>query len=571
MAKSRKRSEPCSNPLSAARRSQNHYELIWNKKTGVGYNLFASYYGQQPLGTVVVSSSDDGSIILSNPMPSYTNDKPSEGGMSRASKRRRQKLLKTVNVSIDGKNSTLSRSKVVEDTKPKCDDELTLNCNAVNNFGRNGSKFESLSNVLDKFGNISNYQFLQPFLEAISKPLPLTFRLRHNLLPDEHTWHTDRQRLINELKLFQNIIKPVSYDDSIYQALDPEVLSKPSLSKVSPELQSIVQSASSRGILARQELGSMLPVLGLYHGGYLKPNYHVWDTCASPGSKTLQALECVGGKGQIFATDIHSKRIQTLKDAIQRSGMPFTDRILVTQHDASQKLSYDASLTTKPHVILVDVPCSGDGTVRKDPSILPGWNPITARVLHPLQVKILVRALENVRIGGIVSYSTCSLNPLENEAVVQAALSQISQQQSQGGPISKNKVSSSKRSFSVELIPWPSIKGLTLRPGIKHWKVLDPYESNSRSILSLESNEDNHESETNLDVTFDEEDGTILWKNYSSYEDAMANNMSHCHPTLWPDPNMDSSAHNLSFCRRLWPQDQDTGGFFVAFFRKNRA
>jgi multisite-specific tRNA:(cytosine-C5)-methyltransferase len=563
MAKSRKRSEPCSNPLSAARRSHNYYESLWNKKSGVGYNLFVSYYGQQPAGTVV--SSIDDTLIPIKPT-SCSNSKPSGGGMSRASKRRRQKLGRNVPLPVESTIPELTRGDHDEEWQPGNDGRMnTHNCGK--NTGQKGSHLEELK-LLENAVEKSNYQFLLPFLAAISKPLPLTFRLRHNLLTNEHPLHNDRQNLMDTLNPFQNLIKPLSFDNSIYQAVDSEVLWKASLSKVSPELQSIVHSASSKGILARQELGSMLPVLGLHHGGYLKPNYHVWDTCASPGSKTLQALECVGGNGHIFATDIHPKRIQTLQDAIQRSGMPFTDRILVTQQDASQKLPHDSSLTKKPHVILVDVPCSGDGTVRKDPSILPGWSPITARALHPLQIKILVRALENVRMGGIVSYSTCSLNPLENEAVVQAALSQISQQQQKVLLPSKSKLSTSTRNFSIELIPWPQIDGLTLRPGISHWNVLDPDEAPPKDKMGAEKDDD--ETERNMQGKLVDDDATILWKNYASFEEAMENKMSHCYPTLWPDSNNKSCTSNLSYCRRLWPQDQDTGGFFVAFFQKKK-
>ena len=108
--------------------------------------------------------------------------------------------------------------------------------------------------------------------------------------------------------------------------------------------------------------------------------------------------------------------------------------------------------------------CSGDGTVRKDPRALSLWNPHIAVVLHELQVKILEQALRVVRVGGIVSYSTCSFNPIENEAVVAAIL----------------------RNFSieaVELVEWPmnAFPGLKLRNGVNSWLVAEMTITNKNS------------------------------------------------------------------------------------------
>ena len=68
--------------------------------------------------------------------------------------------------------------------------------------------------------------------------------------------------------------------------------------------------------------------------------------------------------------------------------------------------------------ILADVPCTGDGTMRKNPDIWPKWNPKHSHNLHGLQHRIGKRGLELLAVGGRLVYSTCSLNPVENEAVV---------------------------------------------------------------------------------------------------------------------------------------------------------
>ena len=68
--------------------------------------------------------------------------------------------------------------------------------------------------------------------------------------------------------------------------------------------------------------------------------------------------------------------------------------------------------------IICDVPCSGDGTTRKNPSIWHRWSIEYALEMHTLQLQIAIRAAALCKVGGLVAYSTCSLNPLENESVV---------------------------------------------------------------------------------------------------------------------------------------------------------
>jgi len=72
--------------------------------------------------------------------------------------------------------------------------------------------------------------------------------------------------------------------------------------------------------------------------------------------------------------------------------------------------------------ILCDVPCSSDAAIRKIPQKWSSWSPRESQTLHPLQMKILQRGLELLKVGGKISYSTCSLNPIEDEAVIAAIL-----------------------------------------------------------------------------------------------------------------------------------------------------
>jgi len=72
--------------------------------------------------------------------------------------------------------------------------------------------------------------------------------------------------------------------------------------------------------------------------------------------------------------------------------------------------------------ILCDVPCSGDGTLRKNPALWKNFNANLGHSLHALQLEVLTRAFAMLKKGGRLVYSTCSFNPLENEAVIAAAL-----------------------------------------------------------------------------------------------------------------------------------------------------
>ena len=104
--------------------------------------------------------------------------------------------------------------------------------------------------------------------------------------------------------------------------------------------------------------------------------------------------------------------------------------------------------------VLCDVPCSGDGTLRKAPFNLKTWHISHALQYHLLQTLLLQRSIELTAIGGIIVYSTCSLNPIENEAVIAHVVSQAA--------------------GAIEICPCPSaLSALKHRPGMLHWRVPD--------------------------------------------------------------------------------------------------
>lgn len=259
---------------------------------------------------------------------------------------------------------------------------------------------------------------------------------------------------------------------------------------------------------------------------------------------------------RVVANDVSESRLGTLKQALERSGMPSTllKRIHFTCQDGArlepQKLKSTATKEIRSlefDAVLCDVPCSGDGTCRKDKHILPMWKPNTGNELHSLQLRILMRALKLVKVGGIVCYSTCTLNPIEDEAVVAAALAAIHK--------TKKKETADKKQHQpiVELIEWPALPGdLVRRPGISQWNVAEFHGDQSKNMDSDEEDDDAEEAPK------------LRW--YNSEKADPSCNLAR---TMWPPASSASKDFHLEHCMRLWPQDRDTGGFFLALIRKN--
>ena len=154
-----------------------------------------------------------------------------------------------------------------------------------------------------------------------------------------------------------------------------------------------------------QEAASMIPPLVLQP----KPGEIVLDMCAAPGSKTTQVGMMMKNKGLMIANDYKGLRLQSLGINVQRSGL--TNVIVTLMHGkAFHSFQFDK--------ILVDAPCSGTGTIRKSLKTIRIWNPAMITKLARQQKGLIDNAYRNLKPGGILVYSTCSLEPEENEGVV---------------------------------------------------------------------------------------------------------------------------------------------------------
>lgn len=165
-----------------------------------------------------------------------------------------------------------------------------------------------------------------------------------------------------------------------------------------------------------QGLTSMLPALVLAP----EPGEKILDLCAAPGSKTTQIADMIGDCGLLVANDVKIPRLRALQSNIERLGVTCAAVTSYRGESFPRRILFDR--------VLVDAPCSGEGTWREfPPPRSRQWDPSQSERLAPVQRRLLSRAAELVRPGGLLVYSTCTYAPEENEAVVDSFLSERSE------------------------------------------------------------------------------------------------------------------------------------------------
>ena len=162
---------------------------------------------------------------------------------------------------------------------------------------------------------------------------------------------------------------------------------------------------SALGYIYVQEASSMIPPVVLDP----KPGEVVLDIAASPGSKTTQMAAMMRNKGIIVANDIKPDRMKSLVMNLQKCGV---QNVVTTMQEGRKFSGYQFDK------VLVDAPCSGTGTIKKSLKTINIWNPSMIKRLSFIQKKLLITGFENLKPGGVLVYSTCSVEPEENEGVV---------------------------------------------------------------------------------------------------------------------------------------------------------
>ncbi len=166
------------------------------------------------------------------------------------------------------------------------------------------------------------------------------------------------------------------------------------------------------GLLSIQDIGAQMASLTLDpHSGD-----RVLDMCAAPGGKTTHMAELMQNEGEIMAWDIHAHKTELIRKNANRLGISI---INVKTQDAR---ALDTACIGYYDKVMVDVPCSGLGIIRKKPDIKWQRTMEDSKALAKTQEAILETAAKYVRDGGDLLYCTCTINRIENEDVVDAFL-----------------------------------------------------------------------------------------------------------------------------------------------------
>ena len=222
------------------------------------------------------------------------------------------------------------------------------------------------------------------------------------------------------------------------------------------------------GYIYIQEAASMIPPVVLEP----KPGEIILDMCAAPGSKSSQIAQYMENKGVLISNDYQGIRLAPLGINMQRvSAMNTIITLMKGEWFKKSGIMFDK--------VLVDAPCSGTGTIRKSLKTLRIWNPSMVRKIASEQRRLISAGFEVLKKGGILVYSTCSLEPEEDEGIIDWFLSEY---------------------------PEASLEEINLK-GLKKGKVITEFEG-------------------------------------KKYNQAVKR------------------------CLRIWPQDNDTEGFFVAKIKK---
>lgn len=148
-----------------------------------------------------------------------------------------------------------------------------------------------------------------------------------------------------------------------------------------------------------------------------KPGERILDACASPGSKTTHIAQRMRNEGEIYSLDLTEKKLNLIKESCFRMGIKIVKTII---GDVSKPLTILDNLRFDR--ILIDVPCSGFGTIRKNPDLKWRRGEMDIKRLSRLQYSILYNCSRYIKEGGILVYSTCTIFHEENEDVVEKFL-----------------------------------------------------------------------------------------------------------------------------------------------------
>jgi 16S rRNA (cytosine967-C5)-methyltransferase len=219
-------------------------------------------------------------------------------------------------------------------------------------------------------------------------PAPLTLRLNR--------LKTDPGRLIDAFARESVTVAPARYAPDGFVVVRGRPLDTP--------------LATTGWYFVQDEASQLVALLGT-----CRPGERVLDACASPGGKTTAMAAAMHDQGLLVAADARARRVGLLRRTVVASG---AHCVRIAQADLSHPLPFG----TVFDMVLVDAPCSGLGTIRRDPEVR--WRRAESDLSRfaTAQLEMLANAAQVVRVAGRVVYATCSSEPEENDAVVEAFL-----------------------------------------------------------------------------------------------------------------------------------------------------
>jgi 16S rRNA (cytosine967-C5)-methyltransferase len=243
--------------------------------------------------------------------------------------------------------------------------------------------------LIGRWVNAIGFAEAAALARANNEPAPVAFRLTAKATRKKG----EGQRIINELTAAGVELRPSKIAPSSWRVIGH----RPAL----------LRSLTSDGLIYLQDEASQL----VGHLLDAQPGDRVLDVCAAPGSKTTH-IGALAPRAMIVAGELYEHRARILRELAATQG---NDSIQVVVADATVELPFANASFDR---VLVDAPCSGTGTLRRNPEIRWRIQPSDIAELSSKQGRILAHATEMVRPGGILLYSTCSLERDENEDVV---------------------------------------------------------------------------------------------------------------------------------------------------------
>ncbi len=147
-----------------------------------------------------------------------------------------------------------------------------------------------------------------------------------------------------------------------------------------------------------------------------KPGERILDLCAAPGGKSTQIAGRMQGQGLLVANEVMGERARVLSQNVERMGV--SNCVVCNEKPERMAVLFPAFFDR----VLVDAPCSGEGMFRKDEAAASEWSPETVEMCAERQALILEEAAKMVKPGGVLTYSTCTFSPEENEGTISAFL-----------------------------------------------------------------------------------------------------------------------------------------------------